>query len=82
VSVRISQREARQLRKQVRELSYIIERQKQRWSGKEFSPGFIAIAESRPNSDVRASIDTARSLKHAVVAVVDGEIVRYFADKL
>ena len=82
MSARISQREARQLRKRVRELSYIIERQKQRWSGREFAPGYVAIAESRPNSDVRAAIDTARNLKHEVVAIVDGEIVRYFADKL
>lgn len=67
-SKRISQREARRLRKQVEALRGIIRRQRLAWSQEYVRGVQICSIESHHFIDV---IRTARKLKHAVVAVPD-----------
>jgi hypothetical protein len=76
---RISQREARRLRKRVEELERHFDAQRHAWSGD--WPGGVNICtanfENLPSH--LASINTARLLGHAVVAVVSGNSVRFHA---
>lgn len=78
---KISQREARRLRRKVIELSSIIDSQNKRWA--EDWPSSTVICRMVPNSDVLSCVKTARALHHAVVAVAenDGKIA-FFASQL
>lgn len=66
---RISQREARALRKRVRELEALQRRQRTVW-GEEWPDGTIIgrLQLDAPSLQIQA-VQTARRLKHAVVAV-------------
>ena len=69
--MKISQREARRLKKRVRVLEGILQGQRARWSGD--WPGGVEIASFQDTGElVSAEIRTARALHHAVVATVDG----------
>lgn len=79
--MKISQREAHRMRK---ELGALYERDAARerhWSSD--WPGGIHIATSRPDSEVQAAITTARKLGHAVIAVIrnDGECLYYASQR-
>jgi phage-related minor tail protein len=73
----ISQREARALRRRVRELEQVLDRQQNAWA--ESWPGGVNIETFNTDSDTVAKIQTARLLKHACVAVVrpNGDIAIY-----
>ncbi len=69
--MKISQREARRLRKRVNELEYAETKRRQSWSQE--WPGGIHIASTSPSADVLAATRTARRLGHAVVVVLDND---------
>jgi hypothetical protein len=64
----ISQREARALRRRVRELEQVLDRQKNGWA--ESWPGGVNITTFSADNDIVANIRTARLLKHACVATI------------
>lgn len=69
---RISQREARRLRKRVDELELTIDAQRREWSSS--YPGGIHIGNITPTcADPKIQIATARRLGHTVVVVNDGQ---------
>lgn len=71
-SQRISQREARKLRKRVVELEGAIQSQRRWWSHEWLGGVSIASATwNDPNATTPVAIRTARRLAHAVVATVD-----------
>lgn len=75
----ISQREARRLRKRVAELEDL---DWQRWSSwaSDFPGGtHIAAVDVSALPKSISAIETARKLKHAVIALNDGETVRFYA---
>lgn len=79
---KISQREARRLRKRVAELEDVIRRQNLRWSSD--WPNGVEIASFNDVGElVSAEIRTARLLGHAVIALVNtNNVVRLFGVKL
>ena len=64
---KISQREARQLRKEVGELKAKLSEQRYQWA-REW-PGGTHLRTIQCHPETSAVIDTARALKHAVVVV-------------
>lgn len=76
--MRISQREARRLRKRVAELESGIEKQRRVW-GQEYIGG-VQIASSKwaEDSPVPAQVKVARKLGHAVVVSGDDNQTLYF----
>lgn len=76
--MRISQREARRLRKRVSELEATERRRRGHWAH-EFPGGtIITSAKFDAASTVPVAIKTARLLKHAVVASCDTDGTVYF----
>jgi hypothetical protein len=69
--MKISQREARRLRKRVTELEAAETKRRRTWSQE--WPGGVQIAATSPTESVLTAIRTARKLGHAVVATVDGD---------
>lgn len=81
--MKISQREARRLKKRVDELERNQEHMRNRWRS-DWVPGWINI-DSFVLSDIQfARVSTARALKHAVVMVPadNGNEVRLYAERL
>ena len=77
---RISQREARQLRKRVDELVGVLERQRAIWSQEYIGGAEIARTTWQPLEAIPVAVRTARKLRHAVVVVGDdGGTVRFVA---
>lgn len=79
MSGKISQREARRLRKEVTRLRRIIESQNLRWSAE--WPSSTVICREEVNVGTLASIRTARALHHAVIAVVQDNKIAFFASE-
>lgn len=75
--MKISQREARALKRRVLQLEQIEERRRAVWS-REYPGGTHIASEPNSNHYARAAIATARKLGHAVVAIErDTEIAFY-----
>jgi hypothetical protein len=76
----ISQREAKRLQDQVRDLTHAIEKMRADWA-RDY-PGGVHIStiefdsKDRPNL---VAVRTARRLKHAVVVIDDGSVLRFYA---
>lgn len=79
--MKISQREARRLRKRVDELEQAFESQRRRWSQEFFGGVEIGCIMLNDMPKTLSAIRTARTLRHAVVAVVnnDESDVRFMA---
>ncbi len=78
---KISQAEARGLRKQVEALTRMREQERDAWASN-WGPGWVNIAAITVPDAEHAKIKTARLLKHAVVAVHDsGGIIRFYASR-
>lgn len=78
--MRISQREARRLRKRVAELESAESDRRNRWVRDYPGGAQIATGTFSADSRVVTAINTARLLKHAVVATAgDDGVVRFFA---
>lgn len=76
---KISQREARRLKKQVEALQRQIKNQRQRWS-QDYIGVEIARTAWEPHGAIPTAIRTARKLDHAVVAIGgDDGTVRFVA---
>lgn len=69
---RISQTEARRLRKRVQQLEGVLQAERRRWASQ--YPGGVNIGTFEVSADnaVYAAIFTAQQLEHAVVCVADG----------
>jgi hypothetical protein len=78
--VKISQREVRRLKKRVYELEDVLFRQREAFASE--WPSYTKIATFEPDANLLAKITTARLLKHAVVLVPDGSLVRVLASEL
>ena len=75
----ISQREARRLKKRVQELECMLQRERSVW-GAEYPGGVhVASAGYGKDSTVNMAVMTARKLKHAVVAIADDTVIRFYA---
>jgi hypothetical protein len=74
---KISQREARRLRRRVTELEGVLRDQRVRWASS--WPSGTVVARITPDATTKAIIQTARKLEHAVVAVIDGDNLAFFA---
>lgn len=72
----ISQREARALRKRIRILEDQIEMQRNVWT-REW-PGGVHLA-SITHRETAIQLQVARKLKHAVVATICGDDIRFYA---
>ena len=79
MSAPISQREARRLRKRVAQLEEIERRRQESWSREWFGGTEIAGIQMEANAPATAAIRTARTLRHYVVAVPDGPVLRFYA---
>ena len=78
----ISQREARRLQIQVRNLNRQILIERQSWRS-DWEHDWVNIATTTEGSAIMAAIKTARKLGHAVIVLPDGETtLRFYADKL
>jgi hypothetical protein len=79
--VKISQREARRMRKELAEFRMRDEQRARYWSSD--WAGGVHIGTSHPNASVIAAIQTARKLGHPVIAVTrgDGEVLYYAAQR-
>lgn len=75
----ISQREARRLRKQLRELEQRDNRRSNAWAQDYPGGTVIATISLAALPKENSAISTARKLKHAVVAISDGDLVRFYA---
>ena len=73
---KISQREARALRKRVAELETVLDRQRNAWRA-EWPNGVNIATVSHHETAVVAHV--ARKLGHAVVVTTDGDVLRFFA---
>jgi hypothetical protein len=71
---KISQREARALRKRVNEMETVLDRQRNAWA--DSWPDGVNIATFAVDREINAAIRTARRLNHACVVVLksDGDI--------
>lgn len=76
---KISQREARRLRKRVKELEEAEAKRQRRYA--QDWPGGVNVATADLPTDAAVAIRTARRLRHAVVAIADdsGNSVRFMA---
>lgn len=74
---RISQREARGLRKRVTDLEAQIKAQRQNWSSD--WPGGVHIGTLKSCEQTCAKIQVARKLGHAVVATDSGDEIEFRA---
>lgn len=78
---RVSQREARRLRKRVAELEQEESRRRRAWASD--YPGGVQITSTKwesAGSTVPTAISTARKLGHAVVAITESDgLVRFLA---
>lgn len=75
----ISQREARRFKKRVQELEYILANERRTW-GVEYPGGVhIGSAPYKKDESLNTAVMTARKLKHAVVAVADDTVIRFYA---
>ena len=74
---KISQREARALRRRVNALEMMLERQRNAWA--DSWPGGVNIATFSADREVQAAIRTARRLNHACVVLLksDGDVAVY-----
>ena len=70
---KISQTEARKLRRRVAELEGVLDRQRRRWASD--YPGGVEICSARFDSEnaLPVAVRTARSLGHAVVVIASNE---------
>ena len=68
---KISQREARSLRKRVAELETVLDRQRNAWA--DSWPGGVNIATFSADREIQTAIRTARSLNHACVVILKGD---------
>lgn len=73
----ISQTEARRLRKRVGQLEEMIAYQRRRYATR--WPGGVHVATIHPDTVLHAKLSTAAALDHAIVAVVEGATIRFFA---
>lgn len=78
--MRISQREARRLRKRVEELELADSKRRNAWISD--WPGGVYLTGVAIHSDVLAQVKTARKLGHAVVVVNAGDALQFYACKL
>jgi hypothetical protein len=81
--MRISQREARRLRKRVSELELAEDKRRRSWASE--WPGGVEVASCKWNRDdvVPVAIRTARRLGHGVVALENNDgLVRFVALQL
>jgi len=78
--MKISQREARRLRKRNRELEQILEEQQSRWNTE--WPCSKLIGDILPGDGIMQAVRTARILNHAVVVVPENAKLRFFALEL
>lgn len=77
--MKISQREARRLRKRLTELESAIQQQRRVW-GQTYTGGTEIARHSFPHDFVPEAVKVARKLGHAVVAVGDDtDTVRFVA---
>lgn len=77
---RISQREARRLRKRVNALESAIENQRRRWSQEYVGGVEIGRAEWEKTGSIPVAVRTAHKLNHAVVVVgSDTGLIRFVA---
>jgi hypothetical protein len=79
VRKRISQREARRLRKQVADLLSAEQTRRNRWS-REYPDG-ISIRLWTPDAVSMAVFDTAGKLGHIIVCKIDGSQIHFYAVK-
>jgi hypothetical protein len=80
--MKISQREARRLRKLVNELESTELGRRRSWS-QDWGPGWVQIESTTLTAVEFAAVKTARKLGHAVIVVPkDGTDVSFFAVKL
>jgi len=79
--MKISQREARRLRKRVIELEQQFWRMRNRWAT-DFGPGWVNIETLTLSDASYAKLSTARKLDHAVVVVMgDNNRALFYADR-
>jgi len=76
----ISQREAVRLRRRVHQLEEQLKKMQNAWVGE--WPSYTVICRITPNEKVMACVETARRLKHAVVAAPQGNEIAFFASNL
>lgn len=69
--MKISQREARRLKKETLRLSNEIDEQRRAWSQQYFGGTDIGRFDCEPNDPRAVAVRTARKLNHAVVVVGD-----------
>ena len=81
MSEKVSQREARRLRKRVHELEKELRATWDEWRPV-WRPGIIIAVEPNATVEARAAITTARKLQHRVIAAVDGENIVFYAKRL
>lgn len=78
--MKISQREARRLRKRVTELETHLDHQRRSWSQEYVGGVEITRTQWKAEDVVPTAIRTARKLDHAVVCVGDdGGLIRFIA---
>ena len=76
--MKISQREARRLRKRVDELEREMEALISRYEGA--YPGLhIGSVDCTPTTHIPSQIKTARNLGHPVCCAVDGQTIKFYA---
>jgi uncharacterized membrane protein len=81
MSDRISQREARRLRKRVKALEVELRATWDEWRP-EYRPGVVIASEPNATAETRTAITTARKLQCRVIAVVDADRIVFFAKRL
>lgn len=74
----ISQTEARRLRKRVAQLEELVTYERRRYSG-EWHGGTHVASIHAPDEALRAVVQTARALGHAVVVTTNGGEIRFYA---
>lgn len=74
---KISQTEARRLRRRVDALQDLIAGERRRYASS--WPGGVHLASINPDPSLHATINTARILGHAVVVTVEAGQVKFFA---
>lgn len=76
--MKISQREARRLKKRVDELEDLENKRRSRWHLD--YPGGVNLVNIAVTAEVHAALKTARKLAHAVVVTTNGEnTVQFYA---
>ena len=68
---KISQREARALRKRVAEMETVLDRQRNAWA--DSWPDGVNIATFSADREIQTAIRTARRLNHACVVILKGD---------